>query len=106
MSDGDEERGEDNFGSDFMVGPNPRAHLPAPPARLPSFGVHLSLRGPPPSASPVSVFAPGGEAGTATLPVSSSSRFQALHGGLASWLRTHGRQLRLWSEEYMLNTTH
>ncbi len=22
MSEGDEERGEDNFGSDFMVGPN------------------------------------------------------------------------------------
>lgn len=36
MSEGDDQRGEDNFGSDFMVGPNHRAHL--------SFGAsYLSL---------------------------------------------------------------
>lgn len=40
MSEGDEERGEDNFGSDFMVGRNERAHL-ASSLFLHSF--HLSL---------------------------------------------------------------
>lgn len=40
MSEGDEERGEDNFGSDFMVGRNERAHL-ASSLFLLSF--HLSL---------------------------------------------------------------
>lgn len=93
MSEGDEERGEDNFGSDFMVGPNERAHLSscASYVSLPhSFHLSsaLTLRGPPPCPSLVSVFAPGGEAGAATLPFSFSSRFQALHGGLALSLET------------------
>ena len=78
MSEGDEERGEDNFGSDFMVGQN----VPLPCIYIHNF--HLFL---PPYPTLLLLvpwlYPPGGEAGAATLPSSFSSHFQALHGGLA-----------------------
>lgn len=97
MSEGDEERGEDNFGSDFMVGQHlaadlaPLAFKPISTRPLWLYNFHLSLSTdppflttpPPPFPSLVSVYPSGGEAGAATLPSSFSSRFQALHGGLA-----------------------
>lgn len=105
MSEGDEERGEDNFGSDFMVGQNSGAYL-APfalylsqpdlsPFIIFTFPSALTLHSPPPSPSLVSVYPPGGEAGAATLPSSFSSHFQALHGGLALSLKPqkHSRLL-------------
>lgn len=47
--------------------------------------IRTDLRVPAPLLFPslVSVYSPGGESGAATLPSSFSSRFQALHGGLA-----------------------
>lgn len=84
MSEGDEERGEDNFGSDFMVGQNsqqltypllPYIYLNQPFITSTFSSILTPL--------PVSWYPPGGEAGAATLPSSFSSHFQALHGGLA-----------------------
>lgn len=83
MSEGDEERGEDNFGSDFMVGQHlhelesftsypPQANLSSQPPPFPQHPTPPGL-----------LYPPGGEAGAATLPSSFSSRLQALHGGLA-----------------------
>lgn len=95
MSEGDEERGEDNFGSDFMVGQHLAAYLasfafkPISTRPLWLYNFHLSLSIDPPFPPPplfpslVSVYPSGGEAGAATLPSSFSSHFQALHGGLA-----------------------
>lgn len=96
MSEGDEERGEDNFGSDFMVGQNEQQHIPVEPLHLiaiPSlsldpflviistFSSTLPISHPFPAAG--SLYPPGGEAGAVTLPSSFSSPFQALHGGLS-----------------------
>lgn len=76
MSQGDDERGEDNFGSDFMVG---LLLL----CQYHTLHFHLSSISHPSSPSPGSLHPPGGEAGAATLPSSFSSHLQAVHGGLA-----------------------
>lgn len=82
MSEGDEERGEDNFGSDFMVsqtpGEPPSSRCSCSPATPPldHFHPHPSE---PPALTPVSqapllfpslvsVYSPGGESWAATLP--------------------------------------